>query len=69
MTRNATTHVRRSVALSPADWAALEELASAIGATGRSGREGVTGTSYPSWRALLMEIARGSVTVERKVIE
>lgn len=65
MTRTATTHIRRSVALAPADWAALDALAAELGAGGRSGRPGVTGNDHPSWRALLREIARGGVTVGR----
>lgn len=65
MTRTATTHVRRSVALAPSDWAALDAMAAQLGAGGRSGKPGVMGNSHPSWRALLREIARGGVTVDR----
>ena len=54
-----TTHVQRSLHLSPAEWAALDALAVTLNAVPSQGSQ----TTTPTWRTLVKWVAQGKLTV------
>jgi len=54
--------IRRSIKLSPDEWAHLHRLAAQLNATAPTG----TTAGQPSWRSLIKEIAQGKIELTRK---